>query len=546
MANEYDFIVVGGGASGCVVASRLAEASTKPSVVLIEAGGLNEDAAPVTGASRFELAFQKDSPLNWGYKTQPQCHGRELDYSRGKGLGGSTAINFCGWAVGPDEDYDEWARMVADDTFGWDHAKQCIRRIENFHNDVPAGFQQYIKPKDQEHGTGGGAVDLSYQEDWLPTTHDVFAAAQEVGYKINEDVNNGSPIGIGIGPVSLYKGVRVSSSSAYLANPPANLTVVAHAQVAKVIIEGQTAIGVQTTDGRQFNARKEIILSGGAINTPQILLLSGIGPSDELSKHGITTAHNMPQVGKNLRDHCFSTAGIVIKKTHDKTFKQSPTPMGWFQIPAVLGSEEFEALPVATQNYLRKPNIPNWEMATHTPFFDGTPVETDEEIFSAICIAMNPQSRGTVTLKSSDPAAAPIIDPKLLTHPFDRRTAIESMRELLRYLQAPVWKQKTVRNLGRPRDDSEKQYGYEYFLSNLYSSWHMCGTVRMGQDAEDACVDASFKVMGLKQLRVADMSVCPFILNNHPQSTAYVVGELAAEKLVAEHGLDRAEAEASV
>ncbi|KAK9783377.1 hypothetical protein SCARD494_13196 [Seiridium cardinale] len=526
MAQTYDFIVVGahttqGGASGCVVAARLAESAAKPTVLLLEAGGLNEDAAHLTGAQRFEVAFREGSLLNWGYKTEPQWSNQQIDYSRGKGLGGSTAINFCGWVVGADEDYNEWSRRVGDEAFSWSHVKKVLKKVENFHNDVPDEYRSHIKPKNEEHGIEG-AIDVSYQEEWLPTTRDVFKAAQETGFGINPDVNNGNPIGMGIGTVCIYKGIRVTSSSAYLTDPPSNLKIITDAHIEKIILDGKVAVGVQTVDGRQFNATKEVIVSGGALNSPQILLLSGIGPADELQRHGVITLHELPQVGKNLQDHCFSTAGIVIKKDHDKNFKQSPTPMGWFKVPSILASEEFKTLPREMQVYLQKPHVPSWEMATHTPYFNGIEVQGDEEIFSCICLVMNPQSRGTVTLKSRNPKDAPVIDPKFLTHPFDRRSAVESFRELLRFFQAPVWKKKTVANLGWPRDDTDEAI-WETFSSNLRSSWHMCGTVNMGKDATQACVDSSFKVFGIKGLRVADLSVCPLVPNNHTQTTAYIV-----------------------
>ncbi|KAH9897472.1 hypothetical protein F4778DRAFT_236429 [Xylariomycetidae sp. FL2044] len=551
MADDFDFIVVGAGPAGCVVASRLADSPGKPSVLLIEAGGSNADTAHMSGAERFDIAFRDGSPLNWGYKTRPQgpAH-HEVDYSRGKGLGGSTAINFCGWLAGADDDYDEWARLVGDESFAWKHVRECRKRIENLHDDVPGGYRKWFRPKAEDHSTGG-KVDLSFQSEWLDTCHDIFLAAEQVGYEVNPDINSGNPIGMGIGSVCVYDGVRVTSSSAYLAHPPPpNLTIVVNEQVEKVIVEEGTATAIRTVNGRVFQAKKEIVVSAGALNSPQILLLSGIGPRRQLERHGISVVKDLPQVGENLMDHCYATAGLVIKKDGEggQAFKQSPTPMGFFKIPSLPDTPEFQALPRETQIYLERPHIPHWEIAALTPFFQDAPVEPDEEIFSAMCILMNPQSRGTVTLQSADPRDAPLIDPKFLTHPFDRRAAIDAFRAMLRYMEAPTFKQRTVRTLGWPADESDEA-AWAMISSTLGSSWHMCGTLRMGRDkdgeeeedeqkaAAAACVDPSFRVFGIERLRVADMSVCPLAPNCHTQSTAYVIGEIAAEKLISDHGL---------
>lgn len=264
---------------------------------------------------------------------------------------------------------------------------------------------------------------------------------------------------MGIGTACIYKGTRVTSASAYLSSPPSNLAVVTNALVKQVMFEQDVAVGLKIASGARFMARKEVIISGGAINSPQLLLLSGLGPEQELRKHGIPRVLDLPQVGRNLQDHCFSTAGIVIKKGHATTappLPQSPSPMGWFQSPAVLGSREFQVLPLPMQTYLRRPLIPNWELAAHTPFFGDVEVSDDEEVFSANCLVMNSQSRGTVTLKLANPTDAPAIDPKFLTHPFDHRTAIEGMREMLRFFQASTWKRKMVRNVSWPQDGSDK------------------------------------------------------------------------------------------
>lgn len=274
---------------------------------------------------------------------------------------------------------------------------------------------------------------------------------------LNSDVNSGDPIGMGIGTVCIHNGHRETASSAYLEPCPTNLKILTHAQVRRILFKDKVAIGVETVDERRYRARREVIISSGAINSPQLLMLSGIGPSKELAMHGIKIVQDLPQVGQNLQDHCFSSAGIVLKRTSDAPeAKQVPTPMGWFKIDAVETSNEFQDLPLSLQTYLKAPTVPHWELATHTPFFDNEQVGADEEIFSSICLVMNPQSRGCVTLASADPYQAPLINPAFLSHPFDRRAVTEAMRDMLRFFQAPVFRERTVRTVAWPEDDTDE------------------------------------------------------------------------------------------
>ncbi|KAF2707170.1 GMC oxidoreductase [Pleomassaria siparia CBS 279.74] len=541
MEESYDFIVVGAGASGAVLASRLAHTPVAPSVLLAEAGSSNSDAANLSAADRFTVAFAPNSPLNWGYKTVPQNHlsGQEVDYSRGKGLGGSTAINFCGWTVGPKDDYDEWADLVEDERFGWKNVDRVLKRVENLDATIPdTTMRKQLNAKSKEHSNSGN-LHLSYGNAWVPDIADIFTAAEQSGHSINADVNNGNPIGMGIGSVCIANGIRATSASAYLSQPPSNLKILPDAPIARILFEGKRAVGVETIDGRRLLARKEVIVSGGALNTPQLLMLSGIGPAEELKKYNIPTVANLPMVGRNLQDHCFSAAGVVLKKDPNAQVSpdsQSPTPMGWFKLPSVTSSPEFQSLPLRTQKHMYKPTIPAVEVATHSPasFFDYEPTETTTH-FGAICLIMNPQSRGTVTLRSSNPSDTPLIDPKFLTHPFDRLVLIEGVREIMRILSAPVYASRTVQKLG-PQDDSDESI-WDSITGNLRSSWHMSGTACMGLNAEEAVVNSSFKVFGLEACRVVDLSVCPFVINAHTQSTAYVLGEIAAEVLAEEYGL---------
>jgi choline dehydrogenase-like flavoprotein len=239
-----------------------------------------------------------------------------------------------------------------------------------------------------DHGTNG-KLHLSYASKWEKGLEDVFQAAEQVGLGVNPDVNSGNPIGMGIGAACMYQGSR-TTAAAYLEDAPSNLTIITNASVAKVLVTGKKATGIKTIDGREFTATKDVILSGGALNTPQLLMLSGIGPYEELNKHGIPIVHELPEVGQNLQDHCFSTATLLQKSgtnermafetntqglaaakaqhAKDKTGLMAEmycgTPMGWFKNEAVFNSEEFKALDKNIREHMNKPTVPVYEIAT--------------------------------------------------------------------------------------------------------------------------------------------------------------------------------------
>lgn len=194
---------------------------------------------------------------------------------------------------------------------------------------------------------------------------DAFEAARQTGYPVNPDVNSGDPIGIGIGPACVYNAVRVTATTSYLEKVPPNLTIRTKSLTSRILVTQGRAIGVETADAATFFATQDVILSCGAINTPQLLLLSGIGSKAEIERHGIKSVADLPHVGRNLRDHCFSTAGIVLKgPSISPNSQQTPSPMGWFKSSSVYTSEEFRQLPVATRSYLQRATVPTWEMAT--------------------------------------------------------------------------------------------------------------------------------------------------------------------------------------
>ncbi|TEY56256.1 hypothetical protein BOTCAL_0227g00010 [Botryotinia calthae] len=567
--NNYDFIIVGAGPAGLSLAARLSSAPSHPSVLLIEAGGPNNDQEYLVPAERFTL-FGTQPSLNWGYKTEPCSHlgGQQIDYSRGKGIGGSTAKNFSCWVIGGAEDFNAWAEKVDDDAWSWAHVKERLKKIEHYHDKVPDQYREFVNPKPEDHGTKG-PLHLSYAPVWEKGLTDVYIAAKQAGLPLNTDINSGNPIGMGMGSSCMHDGLRTTASS-YLPLMGPRFETILNAPIAKVLFDGNKTIGIRTTDGREYYSRKDVILSAGALNSPQLLLLSGIGPASELKKHNIPIIKDLPQVGKNLQDHCFSTTTLLLKEGSNdrmefemneemkKTAKEGwikdksgklvelycGVPMGWFKNDKVLESKEFTDLPEDIKAFMRQKNVPTFEIATHVPpLFTGTHVLSPTDSYlTCLSFVMNPQATGSVTLSSADPSIPPKIDANLINHPYDRRVLIEAVRKTMEFLNTPVFKEKTVKMIGVPEGGAgaSDESIWEHCRNNLFSSWHMCSTVRMGKDTDEntACVDTNFRVLGVEGLRVVDLSVLPLLPNNHTQSTAYLVGETAAEKMIKEYALD--------
>jgi len=218
-----------------------------------------------------------------------------------------------------------------------------------------------------DHSTSG-VVDLTYGGPWVPDVGNIFTAAEQVGMPTNKDINSGDPIGLGMGSVNCYKGRRVTAHSAYLQDCPSNLTIVTGALAANIILDGKVAKGIKTVDGRSFYARSEVIISGGALNSPQLLLLSGIGPREELQKHDIPIQHELPMVGKNLRDHCFSSVGVVVRDgpefNEEDVPPLCPSPMAFLKSPSAMSSPEYSHLPQEVQRHMERPTVPSFEIAT--------------------------------------------------------------------------------------------------------------------------------------------------------------------------------------
>ncbi|EGU78547.1 hypothetical protein FOPG_09587 [Fusarium oxysporum f. sp. conglutinans race 2 54008] len=563
MASSFDFIVVGGGPAGSALAANLSRTPKKPSVLLLEAGGTNQDRNLRVDGQRWTTFLNQD--MNWGYKTTPQefANNRELDYSRGKGLGGSSAINFGVYSIGARDDYEEWARIVDDDAYRWDKIHDRYKSLETFHGELPEGVdKKYAAPKAEDHGSEG-KLHVGYAGEWekdLPPVLDLF---EKAGFPLNPDHNSGNPLGMSVLINSSSKGRR-STANDLLEPKPENLTVLTDSTVQKVLLEGNKAVGVEV-NGKKYLASKEVILSAGALNTPKILMHSGIGPKTQLDQFNIPVIKDVPRVGQGLRDHMFTplvytrkpgdTARDTFygdKKAMDDALEQwrrdgtgpwtkfaCELGIGWFKLDKLVKSEEFKALPAKEQEFLMKETVPHYEILTHFPIHWFIPEFPDSALnYSCILVFYyNAQSQGEVTLQSSDPNAPLKFDPKFLASPFDRRAAIESLRDAFRLVKHDGYAKDNVAMLAGPQGDSDEEL-LEHWKNTISSSWHMTGTTKMGKKGDpDAVVDSDFKVIGFEGLRIADMGVVPVLASCHIQSVAYVTGITAAEKLIAEYNL---------
>ncbi|KAL4803884.1 hypothetical protein BDV18DRAFT_162893 [Aspergillus unguis] len=564
MAQNWDFIIVGSGPAGSALASRLAQTSAKPRILLLEAGPRKDDPALRISGKRWTTFQNVDT--NWGYKTVPQahCNGREIDYSRGKVLGGSSAINFCVYSVGAKDDYDAWSEQVGDERFSWSNMQRRFIGLENFDMEIKnERYKSFANPDPAVHGTSGG-LKLSYAETWEEDIPLIVDAIRQAGYEWNGDHNSGNPIGVALGINSVSKGVRTTAQD-LLTSAGKNLEVMAGKSVRRVVFDGKRAIGVEVEAGEILTASKEVIISSGSLDTPKILMHSGIGPADQLNQFNIPILQALPAIGQNLADHPFCPLAFLRKpstnnrnafygnqpamdaamgqwladRTGPWTQHGSQLIIGWLKSDAVLASPEFAALPSPVRAFLNRPTIPHYEFASHFPLHMVAPGLLSD--YSYVCLsvfAMNEQSRGSVRLQSADPAVPLLFDPNFLSHDYDKRACIEAVRGALAISKHDAFAKDTVSVVAAPASESEEDI-LAYWRENVQSAWHMTGTVRMGRDGEEnAAVNQKFQVFGVRGLRVADMSVVPFLTNNHTQATAYVTGVTCAEVLIEEYGLD--------
>ncbi len=528
-----DYIVVGAGSAGAALAARLSE-DPAVSVLLFEAGP-PDTALELHVPAAFSKLFR--GRYDWNYDTVPQeqLEGRTVYWPRGKTLGGSSSLNAMMWVRGFAADYDEWAD-AAGPAWSWNSLLPYFRRVERTQDSV-----------DPTHGSNG-PQSVERQRDPRPHTAAFLEAARELGHPVTA-ANLAEGQGFSQTMVSQRRGARASTADAYLrpARRRRNLRVITGALVRRVTFAGgevPRATGVYVDLGgvtRHALARHEVILAGGAINTPQLLMLSGIGPAEHLVDHGIPVLVDAPGVGENLQDHL--VAGLAPEARGGTLFgAESYAQLGRYVSSrrGMLTSNVGEACGFVRTEVADRAGmaggLPDIEILfAPVPYVGEGLVPTPAEGITVGAILLRPRSRGTIRLASADPTAKAVIDPGYLTDPegIDEATLRAGLAECERLIGTEALRALTTGGWIQPKGgerltpDERAELSLRRFSHTLY---HPVGTARMGTDAASV-VDPELRVRGVDGLRVADASVMPTVIRGHTNAPAIVIGEVAADLL---------------
>ena len=519
---EYDYIIVGAGSSGCVLANRLSE-NPNTRVLLLEAGG--RDWHPFIHMPAGLAKLMNVEKINWAYETEPQphMHGRRLYWPRGKVLGGSSSINAMCYCRGHRRDYDSWAENGAE---GWSFA------------DVLPFF---IKAEDQENGPSeyhgsGGPLSVQNLRHSNPLSDVFIEAAKQAGHPGTNDFNGPHQRGFDYYQVTQRDGKRCSAAVGYL-HPVLkrpNLTVLTHAHANRVLLEGQRAGGVEyTRKGKVHNARGgRVILSGGAVNSPQLLMLSGIGEPDSLRKAGVGVNHALPGVGQNLQDHLDVCTLVHCKEniTYDQLNDIAVGLRYLFGRKGPGSSNIAEAGGFIVSRHASD-DRPDIQMHFVPAFLDdhGRNQLPGHGMTIHAC-ALRPESRGRLELASTNPQDAPVIQPNYLDHEYDRRMMIECVRLSREIFAQDAFSAYTGEEVFPGTAARSEDEILEFVRRKAESIYHPIGTCKMGND-ESAVVDPALNVIGLEGLSVVDASVMPTLVSGNTNAPAIMI----AEKFAAQH-----------
>ncbi|MDR2214554.1 MAG: GMC family oxidoreductase N-terminal domain-containing protein [Nevskiaceae bacterium] len=526
----FDAIVVGGGTAGCVLAARLSEDADRR-VCLLEAGGSGRSAYVNIPAAI--VMAQRTPRLNWGFQTVPQPHlnGRNIPVPRGRGLGGSSLINGMVWFRGHPLDYDDWARAGAT---GWSFREVLPYFLRSEDN---GSF-----PDSPWHGRGGP---IHVRNITHPNRLNMafFEAMQSLGYPLRADLAGEDSEGAALRQVSIRDGIRETTARAMLepARKRANLTVITDARVTRVLLDGRRAIGVEAHSAQGMitvKARGEIVLAAGAIHSPQLLMLSGIGDGEHLRAVGVDVRHHLPGVGGNLHDHLASPVHMATRDATSYGLSWRAMPRNLLNIAQYalnrsgpMANNIFESAAfVRTLPHLDRPDVQLVFQSARRPS-PRLPFPVGHG-YAISPVGLYPRSRGTLRLASADPMAAPLIHPNLLSVAQDIEPLLRGLQLARRVFASPAFAAyRAQETLPGPSVQDEAQLA-EYVRAQAYTVHHPVSSCRMGRDDDaDAVVDAQLRVRGIQGLRVADASVFPSIIGGNTNAAVAMVAEKAADMM---------------
>lgn len=538
-AGEYDYIIVGGGTSGCVLANRL---TRRPDVevLLVEAGGRDDYMWIHIPVGYLHCIGNPRTDWLLCTEADPGLHGRALIYPRGKVLGGSSSINGMIYMRGQPSDYERWARVAGDDSWRWEEVLPLFKRSED----------HYLGASEL-HGAGGEWRVEKQRLSWKIL--DAFReAAAQTGIPKIDDLNAGSGEGSAYFEVNQRRGIRLNTAKAFL-KPAAkrpNLTIMTGCHVERLLFEdtaqGKVCTGIAFTGGGQAytaTAHRETLLAAGAVGSPQILQLSGIGAAGELQRHGIAPVMDLPGVGGNLQDHLqlrmiFKVQGVKTLNTSatnwlGKTligleyafFRSGPMSMAPSQLGAFAKSSPSLAAP-NLQYHVQPLSLDKF----------GDPLHCFPAFTASVC-NLQPTSTGQVRIASGDSYAPPKITPNYLSTDADRKTAATALALTRRIVAAPALaKYRPEEFMPGPQYQSEEELAHAAGLVGT-TIFHPVGTCRMGREEDPlAVVDSRLRVRGVKKLRVVDASIMPFITSGNTNSPTIMIAEKAAQDILGEQG----------
>ena len=533
MSDVFDFVVIGAGSGGCVVAGRLTEDPGVTVCVLEAGGGGNSPLVKIPAAAVVMLPTKLN---NWAFETVPQAglNGRKGYQPRGKALGGSSAINAMVYVRGHRSDYDHWASLGNE---GWSYEDVLPYFLRSEHNE---------RITNEWHGRDG-PLWVSDLRTGNPFHARYLEAARQSGLPVTEDFNGAEQEGVGIYQVTQKNGERWSAARAYLLphmKKRKNLSVETHAHVHRIMFEGTRAVGVEVTAGdgtRIIRARREVILAAGALQTPQLLMLSGVGDTRELDRLAIPVVQHLPGVGKNLQDHPDFIFGYRTRSldTFGISFRGSARLLR--EILRFRGSRRG----ALTSNFAEggaflktRPDLAMPDVQLHfvVALADNhaRTLHPGHGLSCHVCL-LRPRSRGEVTLQSRDSYVSPRIDPAFFNDPLDLDDMVAGFKLARRLMQAPALAEWVTKDLftANVNTDDEIREALKRRVDTVY---HPVGTCRMGQDAY-AVVDSQLRVRGLQGLRIVDASVMPTLIGGNTNAPTIMIAEKAVDMIRGDRGV---------